>query len=592
MLHITSIQFNNYKCFHRFSVTLDSFNILVGPNNAGKSTVIGACKILAEGIKKARAKKPIYTKDYKRVAVLGYDIDLELVPIATENVIYNYLENEVTFVEFKLSDDATLTLIFPEARKCFFYHKSEKIVIKSPKDFKQWVNLDIGFVPVLGPVDHEEKLYQKEAARQALLAYTASRNFRNIWYHYNENFEEFQQQIRATWPGMDIERPYVDTSGKDPLLFMFCPEERMPREIFWSGFGFQVWCQMLTYIIQNKNASLFIIDEPDIYLHSELQRQLLGILRELGPNIIIATHSTEMISEAEMSELLVINKRNQSARRIKDPSKLRDIFQVLGSNLNPVMTQIAKSKRVLFVEGKDFSLLSKFARILHQDAVANRKDFAVIPVDGFNPAALKPLKEGIEMTIGSGILSAVIFDRDYRSDKEVEQVKNDVAAENKFVHIHRCKELENFLIVPDAIEKALRERVKEANRRTGSTTEFRHNIHEVFKDISNQFKYPVQAQLSSHREKFAKSAGGADLAVIKEDILREFDEIWDNLLMRYTIVPGKDFLSSVNTWAQENYKVSITPANIINSLSKISVPAEMVALIEQIEKFRNLPVTD
>lgn len=91
---------------------------------------------------------------------------------------------------------------------------------------------------------------------------------------------------------MDVERPSVDVSHDRPRLHMFCPEERIPREIFWSGFGFQVWCQMLTHLIQGGDNSIFLIDEPDIYLHSNLQRQLIGLLRQLGPDILIATHST------------------------------------------------------------------------------------------------------------------------------------------------------------------------------------------------------------------------------------------------------------------------------------------------------------
>ena len=39
-------------------------------------------------------------------------------------------------------------------------------------------NVDVAFVPVLGPVDHNEKLFEKEAARLALLSHGASRNFR------------------------------------------------------------------------------------------------------------------------------------------------------------------------------------------------------------------------------------------------------------------------------------------------------------------------------------------------------------------------------------------------------------------------------
>jgi predicted ATP-dependent endonuclease of OLD family len=100
---------------------------------------------------------------------------------------------------------------------------------------------------------------------------------------------------------------------------MYCPENRRSREIAWAGFGFQVWVQMLTHLIQAHDKSLFLIDEPDIYLHSDLQRQLLGLLRNLGPDILIATHSTEVIAEAETDDIVLVGKERQAARRIRDP---------------------------------------------------------------------------------------------------------------------------------------------------------------------------------------------------------------------------------------------------------------------------------
>ncbi len=90
MQYITLIKFSNYKSFNQFTVSLTDFNILVGPNNAGKSTVIGALKILSEGIRKAKTRKPILIKDPKGNQVFGYSIDLTQVPVATENVFHNY----------------------------------------------------------------------------------------------------------------------------------------------------------------------------------------------------------------------------------------------------------------------------------------------------------------------------------------------------------------------------------------------------------------------------------------------------------------------------------------------------------------------
>jgi AAA15 family ATPase/GTPase len=592
MLHIVSVKYNNYKSFKQFTVSLASFNILVGPNNAGKSTVIGSLKILAEGIRKGRAKKPSSITSPFGVEVLGYSVDLNQVPVATENVFHNYDEDSPAVIDFKLSDGSHLFVFFPYRGECFMYHESERIIVRSPSEFKKHVDIEIGFVPILGPVDHRERLYQKEAARLALLTYTASRNFRNIWYHYDEDFDQFKELVKTTWPGMDIDPPEVNRSSEAATLDMFCPEERIPREIFWAGFGFQVWCQMLTYIVKNKSVSLFLIDEPDIYLHSDLQRQLLGILKSLGPDIIIATHSTELISEAELNDIVLINKTNQSAKRIKDPSQLKDIFHVLGSNLNPVLTQIAKSKRVLFVEGKDFLVFSRVARILRKEQVANRSDFAVVPIEGFNPTRLRAFKDGIEKTIGSSILSAVIFDRDYRSDFEVKEELKDLQKGNHFAHIHSCKEVENFLLVPEAIRKAIQDRLNESNSRAGKTQEFGEDINVFLEKISNDFKHRTQAQLQSHRIKYEKSMNlRLDESTIIESILNDFDIQWTNLKDRLEIIPGKDFLAALNLKLQSEYKVTITASNIINSLQKNNVPYELKTLIEQIDTFRKLPVT-
>ena len=91
----------------------------------------------------------------------------------------------------------------------------------------------------------------------------------------------------------------------------------------------------------------------------------------MGPDILIATHSTEIITEAETDDIVLINKKHKVAQRIRNPSQLETVFKILGSNLNPVLTQLAKTRRAVFVEGKDFQVLAKFAKKLGFDAVGN-----------------------------------------------------------------------------------------------------------------------------------------------------------------------------------------------------------------------------
>lgn len=582
----TSVTFRNYKALRQYSVALEAFNVLVGPNNAGKSTIIGAFRILAEGIRKATARNPEFVRVGEETS-WGYQVPLDDLPVATENVFTNYDDSRPAVIEFRLSNGNRMELVFPEQDLCYLVCKPTGRAIRSTSDFKRQYAVRIGFVPILGPVEHNEELYQKEAARRALLTYRASRNFRNIWYHYPEDFEEYRELIRATWPGMDIEPPTIDRGADKAILHMFCPEERVPREIFWAGFGFQVWCQMLTYIVRAKEDSLLIIDEPDIYLHSDLQRQLVNLLKGIGPDIIIATHSTEIISEADAGDLLVINKKTNSAKRISDPSQLQAIFGVLGSNLNPTLTQLAKSRRAVFVEGKDFQLLSAFARRLGRQAIANRSDFAVIPIEGFNPHKVNDFSKGIEVTLGRKIMKAVILDRDYRSDAEVSEVIRRLDQFTSFSHIHNRKEIENYLLEPNVLDRAFKKRVTEYNRRNAASVHIDEQSAEVLDRITQPMKIEISGQFLSKRSSFEQEKKpGLDQATINARLLEKFEDIWGNFQRRLEIVPGKEVLSKLNKHYQDHHKVTLTPAAIIAEMKREEIPQEMVSLIDSLDTFR------
>jgi hypothetical protein len=585
ILHFTSVRFHRFKGFNNFILHLRDFNILVGPNNCGKSTILGAFRILAEGMRKANAKKPIPV-DGPGGTTLGYTIDLSEIPVATENVFFNYEDTQPAEVTFKLSNGNEMILFFKEVGTCSLLCRTEGRPIRTTRDFREAYNAPIGFVPILGPVDHNEILYQKEAARLALLTHRAARNFRNIWHHYPETFVDFKYLVQTTWPGMDIEPPVVDYTHSPARLHMFCPEERIPREIYWAGFGFQVWCQMLTYIIRGKSSSIFLIDEPDIYLHSDLQRQLLGILRALGPDILIATHSTEIISEAEADDIVIVNRIKSSAKRISHPGELHDIFQTLGSNLNPILTQLAKTRRVIFVEGKDFQILSRFARRLGKDRIANRSDFAVVAVDGFNPRKVKDFIAGIETTLGASVKTGVIFDRDYRSTAECDEVQEELRRICDFAKVHRRKEIENFLLHPDTLARALEKRLSEKAARTGKVTKVEINISAVLERITSEMRYRVQARYLEKRRPFehSKTTGLAD-ETITEKLMKEYDEEWEALERRLKMVPGKETFASLNTYLQERVGVTLTQTLVIDNFRRQEIDPELVELFGAISTF-------
>lgn len=580
---ITSARFTRYKAFHNFQIALQDFNVLVGPNNAGKSTVIGAFRILAEGLRKARAKSP-EPINVKNFSGWGYRLNIGDLPISSENIFSDYDDSEPAQIRFRLSNGNHLRLHFPEQGDCILIAESSDRIPRSPSQFKAQFDIEIGFVPILGPVDQKEGLYSKEAARLALLAAGASRNFRNIWFHYPEGFDKFRELIKSTWPGMDIQPPEI--TGTQRQLVMYCPEQRYPREICWAGYGFQVWCQMLTYVVKAASASLFIIDEPDIYLHADLQRQLVSLLRELGPDILIATHSTEIIAECEPTNLLYVNKKNTSAHRVKDVSQLKRLFSALGSNLNPTLTQLAKTKRVVFVEGLDFQILSTFARILGNQKVANRADFAVVQTEGFNPRRAVDLASGIDVTIGSRVLRAVILDRDYRSEAEIEEVRKELTKHGFLVHVHGRKELENYLLNSTVMNRAIDARLRERARRSGENIKTAPDTASLIDHSMSEVKHDVFAQLQAREADYKRRKNpGIDLATITAEASKRFEELWATDQGRMILVPGKEVLARVNSALQTSVGASVSDAQIAAQFAADEVPLDIKNLIDALTDF-------
>jgi hypothetical protein len=158
------VEFQRFKAFAQFTLTLRHFNILVGPNNAGKSTVLAAFRILAAAMRRAEARKAEIVRGPDG-RTYGYLIDLRAISVAEENIFFNYDDDEPASVVFTLSNQNQLTLYFPEQGTCYLIADAHGREISTPTAFRAQFNCPIGFVPILGPVEHNERLYGRDAAR-------------------------------------------------------------------------------------------------------------------------------------------------------------------------------------------------------------------------------------------------------------------------------------------------------------------------------------------------------------------------------------------------------------------------------------------
>ena len=66
---------------------------------------------------------------------------------------------------------------------------------------------------------------------------------------------------------------------------------------------------LLTVLVQDNQSGVLFMDEPEVSLHVEWQQRLIGLIRELNPNvqIILTTHSPAMIMDGWMDAVTEVS---------------------------------------------------------------------------------------------------------------------------------------------------------------------------------------------------------------------------------------------------------------------------------------------
>jgi AAA domain, putative AbiEii toxin, Type IV TA system len=140
-----------------------------------------------------------------------------------------------------------------------------------------------------------------------------------------------------------------------------------PRDLMVEGSGFLQWLSVFA-LATDTELDLLLLDEPDAHLHSSLQEELLESLRQVtadsGKQMLVATHSTEILRNAEPTDILHV-RRGQGSGYLTTETQKVGMLAGLGSDYAPRVDRAKRTKRVLFVEGtSDLAVLKILAERL------------------------------------------------------------------------------------------------------------------------------------------------------------------------------------------------------------------------------------
>ena len=575
---IKRLKLQRYKGFESFHVSFGRNSILVGPNNAGKSTIISALRLCAAAVGHARRRNATEVFSDSERSVTGFRLNAlakrDSAGFVAENVQHEF-RDEVSRLELEFSSKAKLFIVWPrrdEGSPFFFLEKLPGIISRTAAAAKEATN-SIGIVPTVVPIDQREQARSEDYIRENQLSRLTSRHFRSQLYFLKQQdpgaFDKFVSFIEDNTPELSdlhLETDYVG-GGIDLDLYFRESGSATEREIYWAGDGIQIWFQVLFHLFRQATSEVVVLDEPDVFLHPDLQRRLVAILEDTDQQTITATHSPEILAEASRESIVWVDRIKKNSRRVRDDRILSEVNAQLGSGFNLGIARALRSKVALFVEGDDLKLLRNLARTLGCRKLPTEKGVAVIPLKGFtNWHHVQPFAWMTRDLLGEAIEIFVVLDRDYRTDEQVQDVLDALSEAKVHPHVWKKKELESYLLVESALA-----------RLSGATEAA---IREFIDEIAEDLRAEVFGNLLAERQVLA---GKRATGTVSKAALIEFEAMWKDRDRRVASIPPKEVLSRLNQRLADEGLSTPSDRGLSSGLRKNEIAAEMADLLLGVE---------
>ena len=190
------------------------------------------------------------------------------------------------------------------------------------------------------------------------------------WIRENDAYELLNQTIFSIFKGILYPKAFnpnfhthvlVNFRKGEIVNKRFKPfADYKERDIMVEGSGFLQWLSVYTMAV-TPNIDVLLLDEPDAHLHCSLQSELFTHLQRIATlkrkQILIATHSTDIIKTYDFGRILSVS--NTSIRYLASADAKIRIISGIGSEYFPLLEAVQKNKRVLFVENESDAKLLK-----------------------------------------------------------------------------------------------------------------------------------------------------------------------------------------------------------------------------------------
>lgn len=574
---IKSIALKNFRGFRDHTVEFTPFCLLIGQNNAGKTTIVEALRIASTALTKAASAKFAMAPDSVGSDISGpaYRFTLDTLDIENRGLHYNYQTDDPAIIKIRYTnncqivialgetlDDAYCQLLMPGGIKV-----NARAQVKSSK-FRP-----IFVMPPVGALLSEETQRDKRYLYKHINGYLSYRHIRNQMADMPAEFGKFKEFLTDTWStNLQIGEIEYGIGENKNYYGLTIRDGPFVSEMALVGSGLQAWIQTTWFLARVGADSIIILDEPDVFLHADLQKKLIKLLAaEKYRQTIVATHSLEMIADVAPSEIILVSKRSPRSRALSSSAQAQSVVETIGTNLNMQLSKVAQAGRIIFVEGKDYSFLDQIAfkmGNLFYDKFSKIPHFSVGGMNNWPRAAMA--SRAFHETSSGKVEGVMIIDRDYKPDELFKKIVEDGAKDRLRVIVWNRKEIENFFLDRDLIHSYLCRGDAKIDYQ-----EFCGIFDKVVAELSEGLPILIADGLQTADRKLSLPTAMASANQLIEERLEKGASLRD-------IIGGKRAISMISERCQVNWGCQISPMSLCRHMTLQDVSPELRAVVESL----------
>jgi energy-coupling factor transporter ATP-binding protein EcfA2 len=581
---LKSLRLANFKGFENHLLPLRPTTVVIGPNNAGKSTIIEALRLVSIVVNRLPYLTfqgiPGWLTDSE--AFRGVAPSLRGMEVHFPSIFHRYSDPPAVIDARFVNDSQVRIYLGPDESLHAVIRDKTGAPLTTRAAAAEAVSR-VAISPQVGPLAREERLLELETVRSASSSHLAPLHFRNQLYYFSDLFGDFQEAAEATWPGFRVLDLELTGSPADLTLALLVQDQDFVAEVGWMGHGLQMWLQMVWFLTRSRLDSTVVLDEPDVYMHADLQLRLMRFLRGRNPQVIVATHSIEIMGDAVPEEVLMVDRRRRRSRFADSLPAVQHVAETIGSPHNLQLARLWTARRFVLIEGDDLDVLAPIYDKLYPrdpqplDLLPN---MSIGGWGGWRYAIGSSM--ALQNAAGQEIKTYCILDSDYHTDNQKNEVLEEAHRRSVNVHIWSRKELENFLLVPAAIQRVIAQRIGKGRRPPNQATVIKR-LNTIAEGLRDDVLYNMASEFLKERE--PRQDPGDAVKLANETL----QQLWTTEAGRTGAVSGKKVLSELSKWSKSRYGVSFGVSAVVRAIEVDEIPDEMRQVLRSIREAEPFP---